>query len=471
MAADEHELPFAGLAAQAQAVRDRAVSPRELVELTLRRIEALDPTLNAFRVVLAEKALAEADQAAARVGAGDDRPLLGVPVAIKDDTDVAGEVTTMGVDALDPPAPRDAEIVRRLRAAGAIVVGKTNVPQLLAHPFTENPAFGATRNPHDPLRTPGGSSGGSAAAVAAGLVGGAQGSDGAGSIRLPASHCGIFGIKPARGRISLAPLAEAWHGCSVTGPITRRVRDAALFLDVSHGALPGDRDPAPAPAGSFLAATEREPGRLRIALSFGLPKGLVVRVHPEVRRRTEEMADTLRGLGHEVVEADPDYGEVALNATARVVAGIRDDARRFEPPIRIERRLRRRAMVGRAITAPVLAYARRDEARLAGRVNAVFDRVDVVLTPVTPRPPGLVGRFEGTGDARTFLGDAEAVAFTAPWNAIGSPAASVPAGRSAEGLPIGVQLVGRPYDEATLLALAAQIERARPWHERRPALS
>ncbi|HLM51057.1 MAG TPA: amidase family protein, partial [Solirubrobacteraceae bacterium] len=226
MAADEHELPFAGLAAQAQAVRDRAVSPRELVELTLRRIEALDPTLNAFRVVLAEKALAEADQAAARVGAGDDRPLLGVPVAIKDDTDVAGEVTTMGVDALDPPAPRDAEIVRRLRAAGAIVVGKTNVPQLLAHPFTENPAFGATRNPHDPLRTPGGSSGGSAAAVAAGLVGGAQGSDGAGSIRLPASHCGIFGIKPARGRISLAPLAEAWHGCSVTGPITRRVRDA-----------------------------------------------------------------------------------------------------------------------------------------------------------------------------------------------------------------------------------------------------
>src|SRR4051795_1899597 len=199
---DATELAFSGAAQQARLIASGEVSPRELVEVYLERIARLDPQLNAFRVVLAERALAEAQQAEARRKSGDERPLLGVPVEIKDDTDVAGEVTGFGVDQLNPPAERDAEVVRRLRAAGAIVIGKTHVPELTAQPFTETAAFGATRNPWSLSHTPGGSSGGSAAAVAAGLVGAALGSDGAGSIRIPAACCGIFGLKPARGRVS-----------------------------------------------------------------------------------------------------------------------------------------------------------------------------------------------------------------------------------------------------------------------------
>src|SRR4051795_446567 len=205
---DATELAFSGAAQQARLIASGEVSAREVVEGALRRIERLDPQLNAFRVVLAERALAEAQQAEARRKSGDERPLLGVPVEIKDDTDVAGEVTGFGVDQLNPPAERDAEVVRRLRAAGAIVIGKTHVPELTAQPFTETLAFGTTRNPWSLEHTPGGSSGGAAAAVAAGLVGAALGSDGAGSIRIPAACCGIFGLKPARGRVSNAPAPE-----------------------------------------------------------------------------------------------------------------------------------------------------------------------------------------------------------------------------------------------------------------------
>src|SRR4051812_13599443 len=229
---------FAGLARQAELIAAGEISSQELVGACLERIARLDPLLNAFRIVLAERALAEAAQADGRRGSGDHRPLLGVPVAIKDDTDVAGELTTHGTSAYGAAAAEDAEVVRRLRAAGAVIVGKTNVPELEITPFTESPTFGATRNPWDPNRTPGGSSGGSAAATAAGLVGGARRSHGGGAIRHPAGRCGPFWLQPQRDRVSLAPNDEAWHGLSVYGPIVRHVADAALFIDATSDGEP-----------------------------------------------------------------------------------------------------------------------------------------------------------------------------------------------------------------------------------------
>src|SRR5918992_372306 len=256
---DEHELAFAGAARQADLVRRGEVSAVELVELSLDRIGRLEPELNAFRTVMAERALADARQADARRGAGGERPLLGVPIAVKDTEDVGGEVTGWGTAAHGGPAERDNDLVMRLRGAGAVVVGKTNLPELAILGATEGPAFGVTRNPWDPDRTPGGSSGGSGAAVAAGLCAAATGSDGAGSIRIPASCCGLVGMKPQRDRVSLGALAGHWYGLSVAGFLTRTVEDTALLLDVA-----ADR----APERPYAEAARAEPGRLRIALSF-----------------------------------------------------------------------------------------------------------------------------------------------------------------------------------------------------------
>ena len=259
---DGADLAFTPIAEQARLIRAGELSPRELVETYLQRIEQLDPQLNAWRTVYAERALAEADQAAARLKAGEgsgERPLLGVPVAIKDSTDVGGDVTTHGTGANETPARADAEVVRRLRAAGAIPLGKTKLPELAWAGFTETLYWGATRNPWNPGHTPGGSSGGSASAVAAGMVGIAQASDGAGSIRIPAHSCRLFGLKPQRGRVSLQPLAEHWHGLSVTGCVSHTVLDSAIYLDAVMGAAPGDSDPPPPPERPFAEYASRRP--------------------------------------------------------------------------------------------------------------------------------------------------------------------------------------------------------------------
>jgi len=311
---DAADLAFAGPAAQADLVRRREVSPRELVELALRRIERLDPPLNAFRLVLAERALAEADQAAARVGAGDDRPLLGVPVAIKDDQGVAGVTRTIGTNATgDVPERGDFAVVARLRAAGAVVVGITTVPELVMWGFTETATYGITRNPWDRQRTPGGSSGGSGAAVAAGLVPLATASDGLGSIRIPAAVCGLVGLKPQRGRVPVEPLDDPWRGMSVFGALTRTVGDCALAYEVLSGR-------------PYVAAAAREPGRLRVAISTKVPPAVLARVDPEVRRAVEDTGELLRSLGHDVIERDPDYGFAVTRAAARYLRGISDDA-------------------------------------------------------------------------------------------------------------------------------------------------
>jgi amidase len=463
------ELAFAGLVRQAEAVRGGEVSARELVDLSLERIARLDPALNAFRVVMAERALAEAERADERLDTSDGRPLHGVPIAVKDNVDVAGEITTHGTGAFDGPAEADAEIVRRLRAAGAIVVGKTHLPELAISGFTESATWGVTRNPWDPDRTPGGSSGGSGVAVAAGMVPCAIASDGAGSIRIPAACCGVFGLKPQRGRVTLMPDREHWHGLSVFGCLARKVADSALFHDVVMGPAPGDADRPEAPRLPFLEAARSRGPRLRIALS--LSPLVPVRVHPEVRAGVEGTADLLRALGHRVERADPAYSGIGRVFFPRYLGGIRDDARRMPRPERLERRTRGFARLGQPFTPGAIARARATERTVAERINRVFDDHDVLIAPVTSRPPVEVGRWEGLGALRTLVGMSRVYPFTAVWNVTGQPAAAVPAGFTADGLPLSVQLVGRPGDEPTLLSLAAEIEAERPWAHHRPPLA
>jgi amidase len=462
---DATDLAFAGIARQAELVQDGEVSPLELVDLCLDRIARLDPELNAFRVVFAERARLEAKQAGRRRRAGGERPLLGVPVAVKDNVHVAGEVTAMGSNAYGEPVAADSEVVRRLRAAGAIVIGKTHMSELAIFPFTETAAWGQTRNPWDRGRSAGGSSGGSGAAVAAGLVGAAYGSDGGGSIRIPASVGGLFGLKPQRGRVSFAPDPEHWHGLSSAGALTRTVLDTALWLDAVAGPAPGDADQPPPPGRSFAEATSSEPGRLRVALSFK-PSSLT-RVDGRVRAAVERVADALRSLGHVVTERDPDYGELSPLFLPRWARGIHDDVRLLRHPERLERRSRQLGRLGGLVGDGALQRSRAAEASRTRRINAVFDDHDVLLTPTLPAPPDPLGRFEGRSLATTLLLAAQMVGFTEPWNVTGQPAASVPAPTD-DGLPIGAQLVGRPNDEATLLSLSAQLERELGWPERRP---
>jgi amidase len=454
----EHsELAFAGAAHQAEMIRTGEISARELVELYLKRIERLEPEINAFRRVMAERALADAQQADARRGAGDERPLLGVPIAVKDTEDVAGEPTGWGTEAHGAPAARDNHLVSRLRAAGAVIVGKTNLPELGIMGETEGLAFGVTRNPWDSDRSPGGSSGGSAAAVAAGMCAAATGSDGAGSIRIPAANCGLVGLKPQRDRISLAPLEDHWYGLNAVGFVTRRVADTALLLDAA-----ADR------GSRYAEAVRRAPGRLRIALSLKPP--VPARVDAEVRNSVRRVADALRGLGHQVTERDPDWGRAAAAATVLYLGGIAQNATRFERPQRLQRRTRGFVRLGRAALG-LVGPARSAAAEHAARVNGLFAQCDVLLTPTCARLPVSAAHWEGMSATRTLLGMAEAYPFPAVWNMTGQPAISIPGPPSSDGLPIGAQLISPPDGENRLLSLAAQLEAELDWPDRRPRLS
>jgi len=464
---DAAELAFAGPLRQAELIRDGEISPRELVELYLDRIERIDPELNAFRVVLAERALTEAKQAARRK-ASQDRPLLGVPFAIKDNHDLTGEVTTHGTGAYDrTPAADDAEIVRRLRAAGAIPIGKTLLPELAIWPFTESATWGVTRNPWDLDRTPAGSSGGSAAAVAAGLASFATASDGGGSIRLPAANCRVFGLKPQRGRVSLMPDAEHWHGLSVAGVHTRSVRDQAAILDVIAGPAEGDADTPPAWDRPLADAAASPPGKLRIAVATKPPVP-PARLAESCQRAIDEISELLHSLGHEVTQHEPDYGMLINTAfSPRYASGIRDDILRMARPERLERRTRAFKRLG-AVAGPFVDRARKLEGDYGRRLFSVFDDHDVLITPMTARPPVEVMRWEGMGAPRAIEGISRVYPYAAPWNVLGNPAAAVPALLDDDGLPVAVQLVARPNDEPTIVALAAQIEAERPWPERPP---
>ena len=420
-------------------------------------------------MVCAEEALAAADEADRRLGAGERAPLLGVPVAIKDDVDLAGHTSPFGCGGPHRTAERDCEPVRRLREAGAVIVGKTNAPQVGQWHFSETEAFGATRNPWHTEHTPGGSSGGAAAAVAAGLVAGAMGSDGAGSIRIPAAWTNLVGLKPQRGRVSTWPDAEAFNGLSCYGPLARNVADTALLLDVLSGNVPADRHHVPAPAEPFADAASRAPRALRIALSFATPLGTSSKVDPEHRLAVEGLATALAELGHEVEPRDPDYGLVGAALIPRGMSAV--DAWLREREIdhsELEPRTRVHARMGRLLSGAPLRAARGAEPNFRRRLGSVFDRADLVLTPTTALPPPRIDHLRGRGYWATSTAASAACPFAWPWNVVGWPAISVPAGFTASGLPIGAQLVAPAANEALLLSLAGQLEQSRRWHEQQP---
>ncbi len=444
------------------------VTSEQLVRRSLDAIEASQSTLNAFRVVLTKLALADAAEADRKRAAGEQLPLLGIPIAVKDDVDVAGVPTRFGSHGYVRKADRDSEVVRRLRAAGAIIVGKTNTCELGQWPFTSGPGFGHTRNPWSSEHTPGGSSGGSAAAVAAGLVAAAIGSDGAGSVRIPAAWTHLVGIKPQRGRISTWPLPEAFNGITVNGVLARTVTDAAMVLDAASGNVPGDlHQPPPVQVSDFVA---RAPGPLKIALSTKFPCTFFrAKLHPEIRAAMETVARQLEELGHTIVRADPDYNmRMSWNFLSRSTSGLLDWVDRLGPNVRLDERTMSNARTGLLLSQNTLRKARAREAASQRRIGWIFNLVDVVLTPTTALPPPRVKDFDHRGGLSTDRAMIRACAVTWPWNLLGWPSINVPAGFTYGGLPIGVQLMGPANSEPLLISLAAELEALNGWVMRQP---
>jgi amidase len=432
----DEDIAYAGVVGQRRLLQSGEVTSVRLLEISLARIARLDGRLNAFRALFAT-ARAEAEAADAAIARGEDRPLLGVPVAVKDYVPVAGHAPSQGTSSPEPVAASDAEVVRRLRAAGAVVVGTTNLPELALWPFTESPAFGITRNPWDATRTPGGSSGGSAAAVASGMVAAALASDGGGSIRIPAACCGLVGLKPTRDLVSLAPLQEHWYGLSVAGCLTRTAEDSAIVLNVLQDST----------------IEIAHPGPLRIAWSLKPPAPAPV--SREVKAALHDTMRRLDGMGHTIVKADPDYKGLLESFLVRYTAGAAQDLGRLADPRTTERRTRAVAAIGRRLRGRPLTRARRLGGTAAIRLSRVPGRADLLAMPVIPTT---APKTESLRGLKTLLLVGRRAPFTGAWNATGQPAVSVPVGFSDEGLPLAVQLIGPPGSESLLLSVAAQLE-------------
>jgi amidase len=470
----DNDLMFRSAVELAAMVRAGELSARELVQCSLDRVEELNPRLNAFVEVDAERALATA----AEIGAGDERPFAGVPIAIKNNRPVSGLRLTYGCSLLrDFTADYDHNVTRRLKQAGFVVIGSTTLPEYGILPTTEARLFGPTRNPWDLERTPGGSSGGSAAAVASGMVPVAHGNDGGGSIRIPAACCGLVGLKPQRGRISAAPeLGESLLG--IDGVLTRTVADTAAILDVLAGYEVGDATWAPPPAQPFAAAAVQRPGRLRIAATK-LPPIADAVVDPLCAGAVDEAAGLLRELGHDVVEVDPPWRIEGLTelfgavfcthiglsiAFSGIVAGRDPVAADMEPMswaiFSMVQKLN--AVEGFGATVRLQAFTR--------QLVEFMEPYDALLTPALAERPLPLGTLDPgvPNPLETFTRSGLFTPFTPVFNASGQPGISLPLLHGEDGLPLAVQLAGRPAQEATLLALATQLEEARPWAERRP---
>lgn len=478
-------------------IRSGDVSAREAVEASIDRIERLNPRLNAVVHRMFDRALREA------VGPLPDGPFRGVPFLVKDLlTWVEGEPLSCGSRLFRGwTAPQDTEVARRYRGAGLVILGKTNTPEFGLVPFTESEALGTCRNPWNVERTAGGSSGGSAVAVASGMVPLAGGGDGGGSIRIPASCCGLFGLKPTRGRVPTGPVqGELWRGAVVEHVLTHSVRDSAALLDVLAGPDLGAPYFAPPPLRPFIEEVKTPPGRLRIA--FGTKPMLGSTVHADCARAVTDAAHLLESLGHDVVEDMPVVDAKGFNEAFLTVVCVESAAELDDAAAMLGRPVRRSdvevstwalSLLGRAITGPEYAGAVRYLQRASRRVAGFFAHYDVLVTPVVAGPPFPHGALQPPASERTMmsilgalrassllkgLGALEQAAgtvfdwmsFTPLANATGQPAMSVPLSWNADGLPIGVHFQGRYADEATLLRLAAELELAAPWRERRPAV-
>jgi len=458
---------FLSAAETAERIRSRKLSVREAVQAALARIEKLNPALNAFVTVDPAAALREAERADAALASGKDLGLLGgVPIGVKDLEPVAGLRWTNGSRAYaDQVATEDSVQVQRLRAQGAIVVGKTNTPEFGYKGFTENKLFGATGNPWAPSRTPGGSSGGSAAAVTAGMVPLCTASDGGGSIRIPAAFSGCFGMKPSAGRIPRAGThAPTWGTHSVLGPVSRTVRDAALYLDCTVGPHPDDLDSLDGPVGVYEAATRREPPVLRrIAWSADLG---YASVDPEVVRVAETAARRMADiLGVELVEAHPGFADPLPTWYTIAAAGDVVLLDRLTPQQRemLEHGFVAFAEQARALTAAQMCTALEERHQLNRTMTRFFEQYDLLLTPTVactafpkdgPPPTTIAGR---------PVSPAGYLPFTPPFNVTGHPAASIPAGLAADGLPVGLQIVAPRHMDQLVLSVSAAFEAAHPW--------
>jgi amidase len=472
----ETDLLFKPATELAQLVRDGEITSRELVEAALHRIEALEPELNAFTHVDPEGALAAAEL----VRPGDERPFAGVPIGIKDAVEVSGWPFTLGSDVFgDFVPPYDTFVVRRLREAGFVLVGKTSLPEFGVLPVTEPRRFGPTRNPWDTERTPGGSSGGAASAVAAGMLPLAHGSDGAGSIRIPAACCGLVGLKPSRGRVSRGP-AQGEDFLVQDGVLTRTVGETAELLDVLAGYEPGDGSWAPPPSEPFATAAGRDPGRLRIG--FTTDGAIQAELDPQCERALRDAAKLLAALGHEVEPIEAPWRGQDLLPVFTLVFGTPVAMGVFfgaqvtgrEPSEELVEPLTWTIWNGiRERTALDYMLARTQLSAVSRGIVALWNDFDVVMTPAVAQRPVRIGEIDARGDDlwADFRRSGEFTPYTALFNVTGQPAISLPLFHGEDGLPLGVQFAGRPADEATLLSLAAQLEAARPWADRRPELA
>ncbi|MBO3130472.1 amidase [Dermatophilus congolensis] len=437
------------------AIREGRATARLVTEAAIARIERANPHINAVHTLLREQALADAEAIDPSL------PLAGVPTLIKAEHDIEGIPTTLGGYGNSTPAQHDSAVVSRLRAAGAIILGTTHMPEFGQFPWTEGASFGHTRNPWNLHHSTGGSSGGSAAAVAAGCVPFAIGSDGGGSIRIPASCCGLIGLKPVRGRVSTSPWPDLWGRLGTIGPLTRTAADTALVYDIIAGPSEHDAFPLPRPYNTFTDAANQAPQRLRIAWLTS-PANPLIHVERHIAKTVHDVARTLAKAGHTITHLTQRWPNDQPNYLIEFAHAIAQERKRVEHPNRLETRTRHTANAGRLIPPALLKHAHTVATKLAADIETRFAEYDIVITPTIATAPPKLGQLDTTGSFHALIRSLPMVAFTTLANTTGHASLSFPASHTPDGLPIGIQLYAPGGDEQRLLTLAAQLERLLP---------